>query len=226
MSGAMIGTWIHVFGWDFLSMGDAQIGLGITAALGLPAFELGASIYLGEECFSRDPATKRYHRSPDGACFTAAGYIGFNPADPQDNYLYVAYEGLTVMNMVKVFAPRSVSDWCEKNLPQAIKDTGYPRVLKDGSANGNPIMSFSGNPVGTTTLTHRWVFVVTALFPSARRRRLARFGAGGCLRVARSSDTRSAILARPPHRWLQPQVYPGGDRHEGGAQRTWLHGVW
>jgi len=88
----------------------------------------------------------------------AEGLLGLNPADPNDNYVYVAYEGLSVMNMIEVFTPESVASWCRDNLPQAVKDTGYPRVLKDGSSAGNPIMSYAVSPMGATSLTGKYVY--------------------------------------------------------------------
>ena len=157
LGGAMIGIWHGAFGLDFLAFGNAQLGLGITVAAGLPAVSIGATVYIGNDCFARDPATGRYTETATGACFMAAGLAGINPSNPAGNYVYVGFKGLTVMNMVEVFLPGSVASWCRENLPQVLKDTGFPRIVANGVSQPNPEFSFSGGPAGVTALTGQYI---------------------------------------------------------------------
>lgn len=154
MSGAMIGTWNAAFGVDMLALGDLQLAVGITAALGVPSFEMGASVYLGTSCFEQDPATKRWTKKyPIEGCVSAKAYFGFHPTDPSQIYAFAAFSGLTVGNIIETFAPDSVKSWARDSLPQSIKDSGFPSEMKDGTVGENPTFSYSGSPFGTVTKT-------------------------------------------------------------------------
>jgi len=135
-----------------LSFGDVLLGVGITAAAGIPAFQLGASLYLGDACFLQDNATKKWSRNPsfDG-CVSAVAYVGFHPTDPTQMFVYAAFEGFTVSNIVNTFMPDC--GWCKTGMPQAVKDSGFPNVMKDGTNGSNPKFSYSGSPAGTVTDT-------------------------------------------------------------------------
>lgn len=47
MGGAMIGIWTRALGLDMLHFGNLQLGLGFTAAAGIPSVEAGGELVLG-----------------------------------------------------------------------------------------------------------------------------------------------------------------------------------
>ena len=94
--------------------------------------EIGAKIKLG-----------KVRSSDDTGVFIFEGYFGFNPTDPNDNYVYAKRSGdpLTLRNFIKNFELGDI------DLPAAIADSGFY---------GETIFSFSLQ--GTKHCTKNEVF--------------------------------------------------------------------
>ena len=68
----------------------------------------------------------------NGKEITAKAAIGFNPANPKDNYFFADINKLSIGAITEAFEIKTA-------LPKALKDSGFPEGL---------IVGFSANPEG------------------------------------------------------------------------------
>ena len=96
LGGAMIGIWTRAFGLDMLHFGNLQLGMGFTAAAGIPAMEAGGELVLGRDCFVRDEAAGGLVENTNASCVGAFSYFGFSPTEPDKLYFAAGFKGLTL----------------------------------------------------------------------------------------------------------------------------------
>jgi len=146
------------FGLRHLYLTNLYLGLSFGL---VEDFTLGGQIEaeghlsLGPECYvaSADGHDVTRVVRKDRVCIEGTVALGVTLSpdtgiSPEGTYIAASIAGLTVGNIVKIFAAPEVAQRLDEDLPGFVKASGFP---------GTVAMSFSATPGGTTTLSGRAV---------------------------------------------------------------------
>ena len=161
LSAAMVGVWKNAFGFDFVHIGNLAMSVTMDIlTLSYPGFESSGTLQLGRNCFLPGSSSQL---NPAASCVGGAvwyGYrVGLGGLVDSESFFRLELRGLTLLNVVKTFgSAEQVAAFEASGVPGWLANTGFPRVISGaGVEQYNPIVSYSTNPLGSTTITRHYL---------------------------------------------------------------------